>query len=284
MKLKKNTLVCSGGGIRGIYQLGCLHYLYQNDMLTNITNYVGSSIGSIINLLISIGYTPEEIFDQILNKTFFNESNIQILKFPLAYGLFDQDIFFDHIRTIVIKKLNYIPTLQQLVDNYGIYQFMTSCNLTTQKLEYLSYKSYPDLDCVYATRMSSSVPIMFNKTIYNNNLYVDGGICNNYPITYLDNGENDIIGLHIASQYNSLNSNKQSNIKQLMNYLISIISLPFNELYSNQISKISNKCTNIDIKLGNTMDMLDIGIDTEQKKQMFYDGYKYLKNYNILSN
>ena len=62
-----NKLVLSGGGINGIIFLGIIKYLEVSKQLKNINTFVGSSIGSIINTLVCIGYTYDELKDFILD-------------------------------------------------------------------------------------------------------------------------------------------------------------------------------------------------------------------------
>jgi len=56
------NLVLSGGGINGIIELGSLKALENLDLLKNIKNYSGSSIGSIICFLLIIDFSPSDIF------------------------------------------------------------------------------------------------------------------------------------------------------------------------------------------------------------------------------
>ena len=56
---KINTLVLSGSAINGLVTLGAIQFLIdQNEInLENINKYIGTSSGSMISLLLSIGYT-----------------------------------------------------------------------------------------------------------------------------------------------------------------------------------------------------------------------------------
>src|SRR5690348_897778 len=58
-KPKQYTGLClSSGGIRGLIQLGALHEFWNRGYLTNLQYYAGSSVGSVISLLLAIGYEP----------------------------------------------------------------------------------------------------------------------------------------------------------------------------------------------------------------------------------
>ena len=60
---KIKNLVISGGGVSGIGFLGIIKYLDDHNIISNIETYVGTSIGSIICLLLLIGYKHNEIYD-----------------------------------------------------------------------------------------------------------------------------------------------------------------------------------------------------------------------------
>jgi predicted acylesterase/phospholipase RssA len=59
-----DTLVFSGGSIKGIAQLGALQCLLENDIIDidKIKHIAGTSAGAMIGLLLCIGYKPEEVF------------------------------------------------------------------------------------------------------------------------------------------------------------------------------------------------------------------------------
>ena len=50
------SLVLSGGGPKGIIQLGMLNVYHHLGELDNIQNYVGTSIGSVISLLFGLWF------------------------------------------------------------------------------------------------------------------------------------------------------------------------------------------------------------------------------------
>ena len=51
---KFTRLVLSGGGSKGLAMLGALHYIHENNGLDSINEYWGTSVGSIIILLLSV--------------------------------------------------------------------------------------------------------------------------------------------------------------------------------------------------------------------------------------
>ena len=72
------------------------------------------------------------------------------------------------------------------------------------------------MSIILAIRMSISIPIIFTPVNYKNNLYVDGGICNNFPINYCNKKTTFGITLHKQSKLSTNN---------LYNYIQSIYQI-----------------------------------------------------------
>lgn len=81
---------------------------------------------------------------------------------------------------------------------------ISASNLTCGKVEY--FKSGDLLDKVLA---SSSIPVLFNPIIINEEYYVDGGMFDNFPVEQIRNECEFLIGSHLHP------FKKQENIKTL---------------------------------------------------------------------
>ena len=66
-----NKIILSGGALKGLLTLGSLQYVYDNNNLNDVTQYIGTSVGSIICFLLSIGYTPVELIVSICTSRIF---------------------------------------------------------------------------------------------------------------------------------------------------------------------------------------------------------------------
>ena len=75
---RKNILILSGGGIKGLATLGALKYLFDNEILVKPEIICGTSVGAGIGFLLILGYTPQDIYNlfysidlsQLLNNDF----------------------------------------------------------------------------------------------------------------------------------------------------------------------------------------------------------------------
>ena len=65
-----DAIVLSGGAMKGIGQLGALHFHFAKGNLNNAQIFAGTSIGSAGALLLSLDYTPFEIFSEIIDQTY----------------------------------------------------------------------------------------------------------------------------------------------------------------------------------------------------------------------
>lgn len=179
-----DTLVLSGGSMNGLFILGALQYYQDNKKLEDIFSFVGTSVGSIICYLLIIGYTPIEIMIYLcVEKSIFeNLSKVNFISALKGNGA----ISFSHIESVLEKmtmdKVGKLLTLQELKNEFGKELYCITYNLTKGKQEIVSHKTFPDLNCIKALRMSSNIPLMFEKCKIDNDYYIDGGISNNFPI------------------------------------------------------------------------------------------------------
>jgi len=60
-------------------------------------------------------------------------------------------------------------------------------NLSTGRYEVFSHETYPLMDVKLAIRISMAIPYYFTSVKFNDCIWVDGGLVNNYPIHVFDN-------------------------------------------------------------------------------------------------
>ncbi|MEI6899888.1 MAG: patatin-like phospholipase family protein, partial [Bacteroidota bacterium] len=68
MHAQKVALVLSGGGSRGAAHIGVLRALEESQI--PVDYIAGTSIGAVIGSLYSIGYTPDELEQQLNSREF----------------------------------------------------------------------------------------------------------------------------------------------------------------------------------------------------------------------
>ena len=194
-----DAVVLSGGGIKGIGQLGALHYCFEKGYLdlAKVKVYAGTSIGSIIALLLICGFEPIEIFSEVYKKeSFFKMGDIKgIWDLLKDFGLMSIAPLIDEIKKLVLKKYDKVPTLLELYQLTGKTFIVTASNVTKTRAEYFSHLTNPHLSCINAVEMSANLPVVFQRLRYNDCYYVDGGLVDNFPLRQVDTKTNKSLGI-----------------------------------------------------------------------------------------
>lgn len=193
-----DTLVLSGGSLKGIAQMGALHYLEKIGILGNITTYAGTSAGAVICAVLSLGYRPSEIYHFFMNIDMSKMSKINAYNFFNKLGLDDGKRF-----NLVIKKyftnksVNPKITFAEHYKMTGKELIITGTCVNDKKVHYFSWKTAPDMRIIDALRISISVPILYTPRKHAGKVFVDGGCIDNYPISMFSHKLDKVIGIHV---------------------------------------------------------------------------------------
>lgn len=267
-----DTLVISGGGIKGFSSLGALYFFYKNGLLNEIQTYCGCSIGSVLCLLLNCGYSPVETFTHLANVDLMRLVRTENLtKVVEKFGLIDINDFAGQIEILVRKKFDAIPTLRELYDNTHKRLIVTVTNATHRRAEYLDYENSPTISCIDAIKMSCNLPLVFQRIVYNECVYTDGGLLDNFPILRVDTGWNNVLGINT-----SVNT-KEPNLVSLQSYLYELLFLPISEIQRLKLSAISSRCYTVAIPIEDSPGLLDFAVNEDIKKTMFESGYMFAK-------
>jgi|TARA_B110000259_G_scaffold185424_1_gene234429 predicted acylesterase/phospholipase RssA len=280
-----SNLVLSGGAFRGLGILGAIKYLEETDLIKNFKQYIGTSAGAIICFFLIIGYKSYEIKEIILNEI-NNIVNIDIenIAFILDdYGLNDTSQNKEILEKYLDKKINQKSiTFIEFSKKFGVNLIITGSNLTKRRLEYFNINEYPNMNIIDALLITSCIPIIYKPITFNEDLYVDGGIYNNFPYKYFDKNSNDTLGIYVKSTYSNNNEN-------FMNYINNIIYSVFDNITDFSIKDDTYNICYIKFNDSSDSDMdfgtdLKIEIKSDKIEENFNYGYNIFKNYlnNIL--
>lgn len=266
---KYECVVISGGGSNGILSLGALHYEYQKGLLDQVKIYAGTSIGSVISLLLICGYVPMEIFGQVYTLDHFFDLNKcgSVWDIINYMGLMSIDVFIEKIEEMVKEKHEgCVPTLKELYKKTGKILVVPVTNITKMSCEYYTYKSNPDISCVDAVMQSCNLPIIFHKIKYENSYIIDGGLVDNFPLQYVDDHKRKILGIVTTGVDKSLPDDK------FMGYFYRIIVMPVNA-NTELRCKLATENTKL-IKIVKDKSSLKLfSIPSDVKMSMFWEGY-----------
>jgi NTE family protein len=195
---KKGTaLVLSGGGARGMSQIGVLREIERQNV--KIDYIVGTSIGAVIGGLYAVGYTPDEIEDMMVKadwddllaaSNFYNRDKMFI----------DQKKYYDR-KLINLRFDDFKFQVPQAISNgYKFSEFLQSKILSSDypftsdfdnlkipfravSLDIVKGKPYvfKNGDLMTAIRASITVPLRFTPVELDSMILVDGGPVANIP-------------------------------------------------------------------------------------------------------
>ena len=247
-----DTLILSGGGIKGFGFVGALQVLESNQIINikNIKYYYANSVGTIISLLLAIGYTPEFLEEFIIKFDF--KKVIPKINFSNIFnnlGLSNGNEIMVILQTMFLKKTK--TSDMNFIDFYKKYKiklnFITT-NYTLGTEEVLSIDTTPELSVLLAVRMSISIPLIFTPVIYNNHLYVDGFLTNNFPIDKIDYNKHNYLALKILDNYKRDNPN-------ILDFLKGCINIAIFNINKNQNNIENDKIININFDIVNEFDL-----------------------------
>ena len=190
------NLVFEGGGSLGMAYAGVVAALEDKSIMKNIERVAGSSAGSIIALCITLKYKPDEL-KHIMETTdfasfqddsfgFVRDANRLLNKFGICKGKKLKHWIRSLIKNKVGREKVTFQELHSSIHN-PIELFITGTNLSRKRTEYFSVFHTPTMDVATAVCISSCIPVLFKSIKSNNDIYVDGGVLCNYPLSIFDN-------------------------------------------------------------------------------------------------
>lgn len=203
------SLVIAGGALKVISVIGCIKYLEEENMLRHLKHYVGSSAGSLMCFFLVLGYSYSEIrafmYENMNDETIKNLDATECMDILSSYGLTSGKNLEIFMKRMLFKKcklddINFIELAKMTGKNLVV----CASNFTKQTVEYFNVDTMPHLSVITAIRVSCSIPLIFTPLSINDNIYMDGGLFNNFPIDYFKNHQlKDILGIQIVFETSS---------------------------------------------------------------------------------
>ena len=196
------NLVFEGGGVKGIAYVGAMRVLEAKGILDPIERVGGTSAGAINATLFAAGFSVEQTMKELKALDFndFKDDSWGVLsdmrRLKSKYGWFKGDYFKEWIGEMLDKKTGSSRiTFKALAEHTGKKLYVYAANLSTGYAEVFSPEHTPRVRVADAVRRSMSIPLFF-KAVRDDrdDVFVDGGLVNNYPVKlfdrdkYLDNG------------------------------------------------------------------------------------------------
>lgn len=266
-------LVISGGSVKGFGLLGAIECILEKYNISSFSSFFGTSIGSIIAYLLCIGYTPLEIIHKVhyFKVLYKVKTQIDIANIPTNKGIFNFEHILEELELMTLLKHHELFTFKSLYEYTGKELCCITYNYSLQKVEILHYTTTPELPCLTGLRMSSSIPFVFDRFIYNDNIYIDGGIVDNFPIQIaLKFHKINIIGVVSTPTMDGTKTDKIST------FISNLIFIPIVEITRSTIHKYSKYFKIYEIPIN--YHFLNFNLTITDIMEMFSDGYNICKS------
>jgi len=198
MEYHFRNLVFEGGGVKGIAYVGALGVLESKGILRDITRVGGTSAGAITALLVGLNYSVSEIrkiLSELNFRNFLDDSwgvVCDAKRLITEFGWYKGDFFRNWVADIIKAKTGSREStfretyVQKQEHNFRDIYFLGT-NLSTGFGEVFSFEHTPRMCIADAVRISMSIPLFFAaKKSIRGDVYVDGGVLDNYPIKLFD--------------------------------------------------------------------------------------------------
>lgn len=233
------NLVFEGGGVKGIAYVGAMQVLDAKGILPNIQRVGGTSAGAINATLVGLGFTPGETLAILtaLNFKSFLDDDWGIVRDTARliedFGWYKGDFFRNWIATLIAQKTgNSEATFSDVFQSKKQKGFrdlyFIGTNLSTGFSEAFSYEHTPGMRVADAVRMSMSIPLFFAaKRSKRRDVYVDGGVLDNYPVRLFDRQKYVDANFHTPPNYQAHNQQLQQLNLHLSPYVYNQETLGF---------------------------------------------------------
>ncbi len=247
-KKHKIGIALGGGGARGFAHLGVLKALAERGIKPDIIS--GVSAGAIAGAFIASGKTPEEAFDIIKKYKFTDLSKFNIPKNGL--------LSLEKLRSIIKSNIS-----TDNIEDLEIPLIIGASNMLAGKIEFFSKGNLAD-----RVEASAAIPVLFSPVKIDGNLYSDGGIFENVPISPLKGKAKKIIAVSISPV---------QEIDELKN-LIQVATRMFQLTVNPRNGTLKKKC---DLFI-EPHDLCNYDVmDTKHADTIFEIGYDYAKKMDI---
>jgi len=260
------NLVIGTGGLHIFKLVGAIDNLLKKGYINQdeIKNIYCTSAGAILGVLLCLKTDWDDLKNYIIknpwNKTFDDLiTTSSLLSAIHDKGILDKQIYIKIFYPIFkIHGLKMSMTLKELFEYSNIKINIYAFNITTFESEVFNYETQPDLSILEVIYASCALPFIFKPSLINNNMYMDGGLKDEYPLNKcIEDGmdKETILGIKIID-ITEYKIDKDDNIITLAYYLLRRFIINNRTYYEEDFNnEIIITCPSL-ISLTNTNDIL----------------------------
>lgn len=172
------VLVLAGGGARMVGQLGALGSLQRRGRLRAVRRVVGTSAGAVLAAALAIGRDMEDVFLKSVHRRSWAPS-IDLAGLATRFGI-DSGADLDAWISEVLLGKEW--TFGSVFDETGVSLEVCATNVSRGRATYFCRETHPDLRVSSALRASCSLPLFFQSVSIGKDVFVDGGVMDNFPL------------------------------------------------------------------------------------------------------
>ena len=187
--MEYDTLILSGGSVKGYALIGSFKYLLDNNIIKrdSLKHIISASVGSLMALPLLMDVSIELFYKIIIqtNVQLYDKDDFNIAYLINNFGIFDNSVVEKYVGVFckyILKKENI--TLKELYKLSKIKFTVKVSNVSKNKVEYMNYLNYPDMDLITLIKITTSIPLLFKPVSYKGCLYSDGAVGGGLPIEY----------------------------------------------------------------------------------------------------
>lgn len=173
-----DSLVLSGGGVRGVAMLGAVSKLKSVGLLDHVDMVVGTSAGSILGALVATQRDLQASLGIMCTHGYFPD--FDFTRLFTEYGLDSGKSIDSLVKALIPDSI----TFEEVHRRHGVRFVVVATNLATRRPEYFGPDTHADMPVALAIRMSCSIPLYFKAVRYNGGVYVDGSVTNNLAVNW----------------------------------------------------------------------------------------------------
>lgn len=272
------TLVCKGGGVKGMAYVGAIKALEEASVLDGITEFAGTSAGAITAGLLAAGFRSDELealFGDLDFRTF--EDHWDPLRLATRYGVYEGTRFRDWITDKLggkVGKAN--PTFDDLPKGLSVF----ATNTSSRSVAEFSTERTPTVHVGEAIRCSMSIPFVFAAYELDGHIYVDGGVLLNYPFVVFEKRDpKKVLGLYLADLEHKGPQTRDVRYDDVVSFVKGLfetivdgqqpVDFRRDSIAERQSIKIDDE----------GISATDFDITPAQKKQLYDNGYRATRRY-----
>lgn len=173
------TLVLSGGGMKGVVTLGAVAGLRRSGALKHVRRVVGTSAGALVATAFALDRASMRLVDDLGALRY--EPDMDLGRLLVSFGLDSGRHLDAWISTLLGGQT---LTFADVRERTGVDLVVCVTNLTRRRPEYFGPDTSPDMDVALALRMSCAIPLYFAAVPHASELFVDGGVADNFPVEW----------------------------------------------------------------------------------------------------